>query len=123
MQAIKQYGLKLALDDFGRGYSSLHYIGRLPLDTLKVDQSFVRSIDVDLASAAVTDAVIAIGRSLGLRVVAEGIESEEVLKRLLERDCHRLQGNLICPPLRAGELMQWYRRWSTRRPEPLRPSR
>jgi diguanylate cyclase (GGDEF)-like protein len=122
MQAIKQYGLKLALDDFGRGYSSLHYIGRLPLDTLKVDQSFVRSIDVDLASAAVTDAVIAIGRSLGLRVVAEGIESEEVLKRLLERDCHRLQGNLICPPLRAGELMQWYRRWSTRRPEPLRPS-
>jgi diguanylate cyclase (GGDEF)-like protein len=122
MQAIKQYGLKLALDDFGRGYSSLHYIGRLPLDTLKVDQSFVRSIDVDLASAAVTDAVIAIGRSLGLTVVAEGIESEVVLERLLERNCHRLQGNLICPPLRAGELMQWYRSWSTRRSEPLRPS-
>jgi diguanylate cyclase (GGDEF)-like protein len=111
MHAIKSYGLKLALDDFGRGYSSLHYIGRLPLDTIKVDQSFVRNLNVDLASAAVTDAVIAIGRSLGLSVVAEGIESEDVLQRLQDKQCHRVQGNFICPPLRADEFVQWYWQW------------
>jgi diguanylate cyclase (GGDEF)-like protein len=112
MRAIKDYGLKLALDDFGRGYSSLHYIGRLPLDTIKVDQSFVRNLDVDLASAAVTDAVIAIGRSLGLSVVAEGIESAQVLRKLQDRNCHRVQGNFICPPLPADQLVGWYRRWT-----------
>jgi diguanylate cyclase (GGDEF)-like protein len=112
MRAIKDYGLKLALDDFGRGFSSLHYIGRLPLDTIKVDQSFVRNLAVDLASAAVTDAVIAIGRSLGLSVVAEGIESAQVLRKLQERDCHRVQGNFICPPVSADELVGWYRQWT-----------
>jgi EAL domain-containing protein (putative c-di-GMP-specific phosphodiesterase class I) len=111
MRAIKQYGLKLALDDFGRGYSSLHYIGTLPLDTIKVDQSFIRNLNIDVASAAVTDAVIAIGRSLGLTVVAEGIESADVLQKLQDRDCHRVQGNFICPPLPADELVKWYGQW------------
>jgi diguanylate cyclase (GGDEF)-like protein len=112
MQAIKQYGIKLALDDFGKGYSSLHYIGSLPLDTIKVDQSFVRRMGFDLASAAVTDAVIAIGRSLGLSVVAEGIESADVLQQLRDRQCTRVQGNFICPPVRGDELAAWYRQWT-----------
>jgi diguanylate cyclase (GGDEF)-like protein len=112
MRAIRQYGIKLALDDFGKGYSSLHYIGSLPLDTIKVDQSFVRRMVFDLASSAVTDAVIAIGRSLGLAVVAEGIESADVLQQLRDRHCTRVQGNYICPPVRGDELAAWYRRWT-----------
>ncbi len=112
MQAIKQLGMKLALDDFGKGYSSLQYLGRLPLDSIKIDQSFVRRLDVDVASTAVTEAILAIGRSLGLRVVAEGIESAETIDRLLRKHCQRMQGFYICPPLPPDAFSSWYRGWT-----------
>lgn len=107
LSRIKALGVKVALDDFGTGYSSLSRLSSLPLDKLKVDQSFVRGIENDAASRAVTDAVIALGHSLQLDVIAEGIESEASLRYLKERGCQQAQGYWFSPPLQASEFMQW----------------
>jgi EAL domain-containing protein (putative c-di-GMP-specific phosphodiesterase class I) len=104
---IKQLGVKVALDDFGTGYSSLSRLSRLPLDKLKVDQSFVRGIESDVGSRAVTDAVIALGHSLRLEVIAEGIESEASLRYLQYQGCQQAQGFLFSPPLQADEFARW----------------
>jgi len=108
LQEIKALGVKIALDDFGTGYSSLASLSILPLDKLKIDQSFVRRIGTDLASRAVIDAVIALSRSLGLELVAEGIETEAALRYLRERGCHLGQGYHFSRPLPLAELEAWY---------------
>ena len=92
LQALKVLGVKLALDDFGTGYSSLSYLKRFPIDTLKIDQSFVRDIVTDTDDATIVSAVIAMGRSLKQRVVAEGVETPEQLAFLRTRQCERGQG-------------------------------
>ncbi len=107
LSSIKELGVKVALDDFGTGYSSLSRLSRLPLDKLKVDQSFVRGIENDAGSRAVTDAVIALGHSLRLEVVAEGIESEGSLRYLQEQGCQQAQGYLFSRPLQAEEFARW----------------
>ncbi len=107
LNSIKQLGVKVALDDFGTGYSSLSRLSRLPLDKLKVDQSFVRGIESDAGSRAVTDAVIALGHSLRLEVIAEGIESEGSLRYLQEQGCQQAQGYLFSRPLQADEFARW----------------
>jgi diguanylate cyclase (GGDEF)-like protein/PAS domain S-box-containing protein len=106
---LKEVGITIALDDFGTGYSSLNYLSRLPLDKLKIDQSFVERIESDTAGRAITEAIIVLGRTLGLEVVAEGIESESVLDYLRRHGCQQAQGYLVCIPLSGDDMAAWIR--------------
>ncbi|HJV53587.1 MAG TPA: EAL domain-containing protein [Noviherbaspirillum sp.] len=108
LNRIKSLGVRVALDDFGTGYSSLSSLTSLPLDKLKVDQSFVRRIERDQASRTVTEAIIGLGRSLRLSVHGEGIESEDTLLFLEAQGCHQAQGYWFSPPLPAAEFAHWY---------------
>ncbi len=101
--ALKDLGVRIAIDDFGTGYSSLSYLRRFPIDTIKIDQSFVQSID-DEAGEAIVSAVIAMGMSLRQSVVAEGIETPEQLAFLQSRRCAEGQGLLFSQPVAAGEF-------------------
>jgi len=110
LSAIKALGVQLALDDFGTGYSSLSYVRRFPIDTLKVDRSFVRDLVMDASDASVVSAVINMGRSLHLRVVAEGVETPDQLSFLKEHGCSEAQGYHYSRPLMAPEFADWARR-------------
>jgi EAL domain-containing protein (putative c-di-GMP-specific phosphodiesterase class I) len=92
------------LDDFGTGYSSLSYLSRFPIDTLKIDQVFVRRMATDEASIAIVDSIIAIAHRLGLSVTAEGVENEGQLVMLRERGCDEIQGFLIARPMPVALL-------------------
>jgi diguanylate cyclase len=108
LQAIKALGVHLTLDDFGTGYSSLSYLKRFPIDTLKIDQSFVRDLTTDLDDASIVRAVIGMGKSLNMRVVAEGVETSEQLAFLKEQICPEGQGYFFSRPIEAealGELL------------------
>jgi predicted signal transduction protein with EAL and GGDEF domain/DNA-binding response OmpR family regulator len=107
LSALRTLGVRVALDDFGTGYSSLSYLTRFPVDTLKVDRSFVREALSSKASATITGAIIALSRSLGLTVVAEGIETEEQLAFLREQGCAEGQGFLFAKPMPLAELRPW----------------
>ena len=107
---LQGLGVKIALDDFGTGYSSLNYLSRLPIDKIKVDKSFVQRLEHDTASRAITQAIIALGRTLELEVVAEGIESEVALHYLRSLGCSHAQGYHVCKPVNANTFETWYRR-------------
>ena len=109
LEEIRRIGIRIALDDFGTGYSSLTALGRLPLDKLKVDQSFVRAARTQRTSRAIADAIVALGRTLDLAVVAEGVESEDALEYLDAHHCDQAQGYYISRPLAAEEFSHWYR--------------
>ena len=96
---LKKQGVRISMDDFGTGYSSLNYLKRFPIDRIKLDQSFVRDLPTDKDDAAIAMAVIAMGRSLELAVIAEGVETEEQLAFLKGHDCDQLQGFLLSKPL------------------------
>ena len=104
MQALRRQGVGLSIDDFGTGSSSLSYLKRLPLDQLKIDQGFVRGLLTGPNDAAIACAVLALGRSLGLEVVAEGVESHAQRKFLLRNGCQRFQGYLFGRPAPAATL-------------------
>ena len=111
MRRIKQLGVKLALDDFGKGYSSLSRLGRLPLDAIKVDQEFIMKLaSGDRTNEAIVEAIIAISKTLGLGVAAEGVESAEVQASLCTLDCPQMQGYYLSPPLPAAQFETWYRK-------------
>jgi diguanylate cyclase (GGDEF)-like protein/PAS domain S-box-containing protein len=112
LHALKDMGVRLALDDFGTGYSSLSYLKRFPISTLKIDQSFVRDLTTDADDASIVCAVISMGKSLHMRVVAEGVETPEQLAFLQQQICPEGQGYHFSQPLAAAALDQLVRRAS-----------
>ena len=107
LERISSLGINLSIDDFGTGYSSLAYLKKFPVKLLKIDQSFVRDIHEDQDDAAITDAVIRLGHSLGLTVVAEGVETEEHVKILKEKGCDILQGYYFSRPIAEDEFTKY----------------
>jgi len=110
LQKLKDMGICLSIDDFGTGYSSLGNLRRFPLDTLKIDRSFVMNITTDNDDAAITTAIIAMAHSLKLRVIAEGVESEEQKSFLRDLGCHEMQGYLFSQPLAANDFFELFKK-------------
>jgi EAL domain-containing protein (putative c-di-GMP-specific phosphodiesterase class I) len=104
---LKAMGIKISIDDFGSGYSSLSYLKHLPIDVLKIDQSFVRDMTSDPKDAAIVMAIIQLAHSLQLQVIAEGVESEEQLRFLRLLRCDAMQGFLFCRPLAVTAFEQF----------------
>ena len=108
LERLKAIGVSLSIDDFGTGYSSLNYLHQFPIDKLKIDQSFVRDILEDPADWAITKAIIGLGHTLGLRVVAEGVEHGDEVVWLRDAGCDELQGYLFGKPMPPHEFEAWF---------------
>lgn len=104
MQVLKEMGIHLSIDDFGTGYSSLSYLKTFPIHTLKIDQSFTRNIYADPKDASLVETIIAMAHNLDLKVIAEGVETEEQLQFLQQKQCNEAQGYYFSRPISADEL-------------------
>lgn len=111
MQKLKKLGIKFSMDDFGTGYSSLSYLSRLPIDQLKIDQSFVRDITTDPHDAAIVQTIISMAHSLEMEVIAEGVETQEQREFLESRGCLFYQGYFYAKPLPIAEVAQKLTEW------------
>ena len=107
LTSLGEMGVRLSIDDFGTGYSSLSYLKRFPIDTLKIDRSFIRDVISDTDDAAITRAIIGLGNSLNIDVIAEGVETKEQLEFLRSHHCDDIQGFLISQPLPAIEFSKF----------------
>jgi diguanylate cyclase (GGDEF)-like protein/PAS domain S-box-containing protein len=110
LEVLRAGGTKIAIDDFGTGYSSLSYLKRFPLDAIKIDQSFVRDLTIDADDAAIVLAIISMAHQLGLRVIAEGVETEEQLRFLEANECDEIQGHVFSRPISALGMTALLRR-------------
>jgi EAL domain-containing protein (putative c-di-GMP-specific phosphodiesterase class I) len=104
LDALKKIGVRLSIDDFGTGHSSLAQLKRLPVHRLKIDQVFIRNVTSDRNDAAITQAVIALAKKMGLKVIAEGVETEQQRALLARYGCREIQGYLIARPSSAADL-------------------
>lgn len=105
LQKLKDLGFMISIDDFGTGYSSLRYLKTLPIDELKIDQSFVREIHTNANDRAIAETIVSMARHLGLKVVAEGVENIEQFTLLKQLGCDRYQGYYFARPVPTGELL------------------
>ncbi|MHB8184178.1 MAG: putative bifunctional diguanylate cyclase/phosphodiesterase, partial [Candidatus Desulforudaceae bacterium] len=112
LKHLNEMGIQLSIDDFGTGYSSLNYLRRFPVNKLKIDRSFVAEIGTGSHNGAIASAVIVLGRSLGMGVIAEGVESEEQLKFLKDHDCFEMQGFLFGKPMSVEDFTEFLIRQS-----------
>jgi EAL domain-containing protein (putative c-di-GMP-specific phosphodiesterase class I) len=106
LHKLKNMGIRLSIDDFGTGYSSLSYLKRFPIDTLKIDKSFINDITTDADDYAIASTIIAMAHNLRLKVIAEGVETKEQLDMLRSKDCNEVQGYYFSHPLPEDELKQ-----------------
>lgn len=113
LQALRELGVALAIDDFGTGYSSLAYLKRLPLDTLKIDKAFIHDLTLDDDDAAITNTIIAMAHSLGLSVVAEGVETAAQLQHLAQAGCDEIQGYWLARPMTETDCLHFLHDFQT----------
>jgi EAL domain-containing protein (putative c-di-GMP-specific phosphodiesterase class I) len=106
LQELRTRGVRVAVDDFGTGYSSLSYLSKFPIDALKIDQSFVRRITTTPEDTTIVSAIIGMGRSMKLRVIAEGVETPQELAFLQDQQCHEAQGYLFSKPVPAQQFAE-----------------
>jgi EAL domain-containing protein (putative c-di-GMP-specific phosphodiesterase class I) len=106
LEELRNRGFKVSLDDFGTGYSSLSYLRDIPIDTLKIDKSFVDTILLDDSTSIITDAVITMVKKLGLETIAEGVETEEQFEYLKNMHCDNIQGFLLGKPMPGEKLIE-----------------
>lgn len=111
LERLHSLGVKLSIDDFGTGYSSLAYLKRLPVDELKIDQSFVKHMETDLDDAKIVRSTIDLAHNLGLNVVAEGVETAKAWKLLAGLKCDEIQGYFVAKPMPAEALVGWLQQW------------
>jgi EAL domain-containing protein (putative c-di-GMP-specific phosphodiesterase class I) len=109
LRRLRDHGVKVAIDDFGTGYSSLRYLHQLPIDTLKVDRSFVTGIEVESEQRQIVRTIVMLAHALGKDVVAEGVENSAQLEQLRKLDCEFAQGYLFAEPLPPGLAEQFVR--------------
>lgn len=112
LQSLRELGMRIAVDDFGTGYSSLNYLKKLPIDTLKIDRSFISGVCENRQDAAIATTIITLAKSLDLKVVAEGVETEEQLAFLKQGGCDAVQGFLIAKPMPFANVPAWYGQWN-----------
>jgi EAL domain-containing protein (putative c-di-GMP-specific phosphodiesterase class I) len=103
LNKLKAYGVRLSLDDFGTGYSSLAYLKRFPIDSLKIDRTFIRDVTTDAEDATIAAAIISLAHSLNMNVVAEGVETEAQIAFLRRHACDEMQGFYFARPLPASD--------------------
>ena len=108
LKALKSLGIRLSIDDFGTGYCSLNYLKSFPIDTLKIDQSFVRDLSINQEDKAIIHAIIALGHSLNLLVIAEGVETMQQLEYLSEKESDAVQGFLFSKPLPNDAFKEFF---------------
>lgn len=109
MKSLQELGVKVSIDDFGTGYSSLSYLRNLPIDTLKIDQSFINNLHDDPSDIAIVKAIITMGQGLAVKIVAEGVETHEQMNILRDLDCHYAQGYYIQKPLETDAFEKGFR--------------
>ena len=110
MRELAELGIRFSIDDFGTGYSSLAYLTSMPLYELKIDKRFIDDTPHDARDTAIVQAILAMARHLGLRVVAEGVETQEQADFLIAHDCDGLQGFLYARPMPLADFLAWLAR-------------